>query len=165
MVYLYSALIAALAAMIEAAWAPWLFWGGERPELTVATTVVLGLVAGPRWGLGCGFFAALFRGALLRETYGSLFLATMGLGLLAGAGGHRVLARRPFAACVSVAIGVFVFRIVLALFHPGGEFGLTFWGAMRASLYSAVAAVPIYLLAAWGHEVALRSSTPELQWR
>jgi hypothetical protein len=164
-VYLGSALIAAVAATIEAAWAPWLFWGGERPELTVAATVVLGLVAGPRWGLACGFFGALFRGALLRETYGALFLAMMGLGLLAGVGGHRVLARRVLAACASVAVCVLAFRVVIALFHPAGEFALTFLGALRASLYSAVAVVPIYLVAAWGHEVALRSGAPGLHWR
>ncbi|MCX7597388.1 MAG: hypothetical protein N2512_00780 [Armatimonadetes bacterium] len=165
MVYLGSALITAVAAVVEAAWAPWLFWSGERPELTVAATVVLGLVAGPRWGLSCGFFAALFRGALLRETYGSLFVAMMGLGLLAGAGGHRVIARRMIAACASAGIGILMFRLVMALFHPAGELGLTFWGALRASLYSAVATVPIYLLAAWGQEVALRSASPGLRWR
>lgn len=165
MIYLGSALITAVAVVVEAAWAPWLFWGGERPEITVATTVVLGLVAGPRWGLACGFFGALFRGAFLRETYGSLFLAMMGLGLLAGVGGHRVLARRVVVACITVAAGVVAFRLILALFHPGGELGLTMSGSLRASVYSVVAAAPIYLLAAWGYEVALRSASPGLRWR
>jgi LytS/YehU family sensor histidine kinase len=151
-------MLTAVVCVLEAAWPSWLFWSGERPELLVALIVAVGLVGGGRWGVICGFFAALWRGAVGHEAYGGLFLAFMAVGIMNGAVGHQALTRRLLAAAGATALSVIVLRIVLMIVHGGGDVGLGAAGALRASIYTAVVGIPIYLLVVWVHETSTRAS-------
>ncbi len=157
MTYLAAALMTAVACVLEAAWPTWGFWSGERPELLVALTTCVGLVAGGRWGAICGFFAAFWRGAMGQEAYGALFLGYMAVGLINGAVGHQALTRRVIAAAGAMVLSVLALRIVLAIFHGGGDLSLAAGGATRASLYTAVVGIPIYLVVVWAHETSVRA--------
>jgi hypothetical protein len=162
LIYVAAALMTAVACVLEAAWPTWGFWSGERPELLVALTVCVGLAAGARWGAVCGFFAALWRGAVGQEAYGALFLAFMAVGIINGAVGHQALTRRLLAAVGAMVLSVIAVRIVLMILHGGGNAVLEAGGATRASLYTAVVGIPIYLLVVWVHETSVRAGVAGL---
>jgi hypothetical protein len=73
--------------------------------------------------------------------------------------GHQALTRRVLAAAGAMMLSVIALRIVLAIVHPGGDLVLEAGGATRASLYTAVLGIPIYLLVVWAHETSTRAGS------
>jgi hypothetical protein len=160
--YLAVIIATGCAAILETAWPQPLFWGGERPELMLATTMSLGLVFGLRWGMVGGFLAALWRGALLEEPWGGLFVAYGLVGVLAGSVGYRLLVRRTSAAWPTALLASALFRAVCAFFQPPPAFGLWLGGLARAALYTALLALPVHAFALW---VDARLEQAQTRWR
>ncbi|MBC7287807.1 MAG: hypothetical protein H5T86_07135 [Armatimonadetes bacterium] len=144
MSYLIAALLIAVIAVFEAAWPPWLYWGGERPELAVAAVMSAGLVLGAAAGLEAAFFAALYRGALEAQPWGGLFVGYFAVGLLAGTIGHKLLVRRALAAFLPAAIAVALFRLIILVFQPPSSLALWAAGTGRATVYTAVIGIVLH---------------------
>ena len=83
----------------------------------------------------------------------------MAVGLINGAVGHQALTRRLIAAAGAMVLSVIALRIILAILHGGGDLVLAAGGATRASLYTAILGIPIYLLVTWAHETSVRAGS------
>lgn len=130
----------------QSTWPLWLKVQGQGPELTLAAVVCLGLVTGGTSGLMAGFLGALLWASVSSTPMGNLFVSYMSLGLLAGVLRGRMFSDRVAVAVMIVAISVVLAAIVRLVLAPPPSPQSWFTVVMVRSLYSALMAMPIYLL-------------------
>jgi cell shape-determining protein MreD len=141
-----SALMLLLMAAWQSTWPLWLKLQGQGPEITLAAVVCIGLVAGGPAGLVAGFIGAWLWASVSSAPMGNLFVSYMSLGLLAGSLRGRMYSDRITVAMIIVAVSVVMASVIRLVLAPPPSPQSWLVVVTIRSLYSAVMAIPIYLM-------------------
>ena len=136
-----------LLAVIQSTAAVWLRIHGVAPDLLLVATVVVGLLDGPRAGMGWGFAAGALQGALQGSHIGGFIVSKVFSGWLAGLLGSRLFRENWLVPLLSLAFITLLHEGLFALLsQPAGGPGWASFALGRAA-YHAALGPPAFLAA------------------
>ncbi len=142
---LYIVLLAACTAL-QHTWPGWLLVCGRAPDLVLAAVVCIALSGGPLLGCYAGLCGGLLLGSTEAAWLGGYFVGYMSAGTAVGLVRGRLFADRVVVAVVIVLCAVPVVDLIRLIFAPPASPGAWFVQTLVGGPYSAILAVPVYLM-------------------
>lgn len=145
-IYVVYLLLIAVCTALQHTWPAWLLLWGRPPDLALAAVVCAALTGGPVLGCYTGFCSGLLVGSTESALLGGYFIAYVGTGTALGWVRGSLFADRVTVAVVVVLCTAPMVDLIRLIFAPPVDPGLWLVQTIAGAPYSALAAVPMYLI-------------------